>query len=48
MESRGVAVGMLLGHPGDLGFMGLNGPTHEFSFFLQLLNLEINTKCTQI
>jgi hypothetical protein len=32
MESRGVAVGMLLGHPGDLGFMGLNGQAHEFSF----------------
>jgi hypothetical protein len=33
MESRGVAPNLLLGHPGHLGFMGLNGPTHEFFFF---------------
>jgi hypothetical protein len=32
VESRGVAVGVLLGHLGDLGFMGLNGPAHDFSF----------------
>jgi hypothetical protein len=32
VESRGVAVGVLLGHLVDLGFMGLNGPTHDFSF----------------
>jgi hypothetical protein len=32
MESRGVAPNLLLGHPGHLGFMGLNGATHEFSF----------------
>jgi hypothetical protein len=32
VESRGVAVGVLLGHLGDLGFMGLNAPAHDFAF----------------
>jgi hypothetical protein len=32
VESRGHAVGVLLGHLVDLGFMGLNGPAHDFSF----------------
>jgi hypothetical protein len=32
VESRGVSQPRLLGHPGHLGFMGLNGPAHEFSF----------------
>jgi hypothetical protein len=49
VESRGQAVGVLLGHLVDLGFMGLNGSVHDFSFsFLQLLKLQINIKCTQI
>jgi hypothetical protein len=48
VDSRGHAVGVLLGHIVDLGFMGLNGPAHDFSFsFFKLLKLQINTKCTQ-
>jgi hypothetical protein len=48
-ESQGVGWELLLGHPGHLGFMGFNGLAHEFSFsFFQLLNLKINTICTQI
>jgi hypothetical protein len=48
-ESRETPQPRLLGHPGVLGFMGLNGPAHVFSFsFFQLLKLQINTKCTQI
>jgi hypothetical protein len=33
VESRGVAVGVLLGHLGELGFIGLNGPAHDYFSF---------------
>jgi hypothetical protein len=32
VESLGHAVGVVLGHLVDLGFMGLNRPAHDFSF----------------
>jgi hypothetical protein len=46
----GHAVGHEVGYLLQLGFMGLNGPAHvfSFSFFFQLLKLQINTKCAQI
>jgi hypothetical protein len=40
----GHAVGHEVGYLLHLGFMGLNGPAHVFSFsFFQLLKLQINT-----
>jgi hypothetical protein len=32
VDARGHAVGQKLGHLVHLGFMGLNGPAHVFSF----------------
>jgi hypothetical protein len=42
VESRGHAVGVVLGHLVDLGFMGLNGPAHDFLFLFFTTSKALN------